>query len=352
MIRAPAQVAVGLLVLAAVLGVWQIPESRGSVQVAGRDPAPPAAFNKATPESLEDLRAMQEHVRAVTKKVMPAVVNVRLGMGQGSGVIITEDGYVLTAGHVSGAPGRDVWLTLADGRRVKGKTLGVNRGIDSGLIKITEQGKWPHVEMGTSKDVKKGQWCLAIGHPTGLRPGRAPVVRLGRVLDFGEVLIRTDCALVGGDDGGPLFDMNGKVIGIHSRFAVPMAANIHVPVDTYRETWAKLKAGEAWGGGVFGQPTRRNEPYIGVTSDPDGEGCKILEIAPGSPAEKAGLKANDVVLRFDGQKIADFDSLRSQVLKRKPGQEVTVEVRRGEAIVSLKLVVGKRPGRMSDENPK
>ncbi len=308
-------------------------------------PAPvPAVFDKAVPENLEELRVIQEHVRALTKKVTPAVVNVRLGMGQGSGVIISPDGYVLTAGHVSGTPGRDVWLTLADGRKVKGKTLGVNRRIDSGLIKISGDGPWPYVEMGSSKGLKKGQWCLAIGHPTGLKPGRAPVVRLGRVLDSGDVLIRTDCTLVGGDSGGPLFDMNGKVIGIHSRIALSLTANIHVPVDTYRETWAKLKAGDAWGGGMFGQATRRNEPYIGVTGDPDGENCKILEITPGSPAEKAGLKANDVVLRFGGQKIADFDTLRSQVLKRRPGEEVTVEIQRGDQTVSLKLTVGKRPG--------
>jgi serine protease Do len=304
----------------------------------------PAVFEKALPENLQELKVMQDHVRAVTQKVMPAVVNVRLGMGQGSGVIISADGYVLTAGHVSGAPGRDVWLTLADGRKVKGKTLGVNRRIDSGLIKISEEGKWPYADMGNSKDLKKGQWCLAIGHPTGLKPGRAPVLRVGRVLDFGEVLIRTDCTLVGGDSGGPLFDMNGKVIGIHSRIAGPLTANIHVPVDTYRETWAKLKAGEAWGGGMGGQATRRNEPYIGVQGDPDGDSCKILEIVPGSPAEKAGLKANDVVLRFAGQKIGDFDSLRSQVAKRRPGEEVTVEIQRGDSTVSLKLTVGKRPG--------
>jgi serine protease Do len=310
---------------------------------ASAPPALPPAFAKAVPESLEDLKAIQTHVRALTAKVMPSVVNVRLGMGQGSGVIISQDGYVLTAGHVSGTPGRDVVLTMADGRKLKGKTLGVNRRLDSGLIKITDEGKWPYVEMGKSAELKKGQWCMAIGHPTGLKPGRPPVVRLGRILDFGQVLIRTDCTLVGGDSGGPLFDMNGKVIGIHSRISLPLTANIHVPVDTYRETWAKLKAGDAWGGGIVGQPTKRNDPYIGVQGDPEGANCKILEVVPGGPAEKAGIKANDVVVRFAGQKIGDFDSLRNLVLKRRPGEEVTVEIQRGEDTINLKLTVGKRP---------
>src|SRR5262249_8958054 len=113
----------------------------------------PAVFKKAAPENVQDLKAMQAHVRALAARVVPCTVNVKIGMGQGSGVIVSEDGYVLTAGHVSGAPGRDVVLTLADGRKVKGKTLGVNRGIDSGMIKITTEGKWPHCGMGKSGEL-------------------------------------------------------------------------------------------------------------------------------------------------------------------------------------------------------
>ena len=301
----------------------------------------PKVFDKAMPENLQDLKAIQAHVRALVKKVVPATVNVRIGPGQGSGVIVSEDGYILTAGHVAGAPGRDVKITLADGRQVKGTTLGVNRGIDSGLIKITTEGKWPHVEMGNSSKLKKGQWCLAVGHPTGYKKGRSPVVRLGRVLDSGKVLVRTDCALVGGDSGGPLFDMDGKVIGIHSRIAGPLTANIHVPVDTYRETWDRLAQSEAWGGGLFGQD---NQPYLGVAPDPESKDCKIGEVYPDSPAAKAGLKVNDVVVRFAGKRVGDFDELRSQVLRRRPGERVRIEIQRGDQTVNLDVVVGKRPG--------
>src|SRR5947207_15379578 len=92
----------------------------------------PAAFNKAVPENIADLKAMQTHVRALAARVMPAVVNIKIGPGQGSGVIVSADGFILTAGHVSGAPGRVARITLADGREVKGKTLGNNSNIDSG----------------------------------------------------------------------------------------------------------------------------------------------------------------------------------------------------------------------------
>jgi serine protease Do len=333
---------VGPVLLALCLAGPLLGLARASIDTKSpKAPPIPAAFTKAVPESVEDLKAIQAHVRALSARVLACTVNVRIGMGQGSGVIISADGYVLTAGHVSGTPGRDVILTLASGRKVKGKTLGVNRGIDSGLIKITEEGKWPHCEMGKSADLKRGDWCLAVGHPTGYKEGRSPVVRLGRVLDHGKVLIRSDCALVGGDSGGPLFDMQGRVIGIHSRIAGPLTANIHVPVDTYRDTWDKLAKGEAWGGGMFGFPAK-GEPYLGVKGDPEAEGCKITEVVPNSPAAKAGLQVDDVVLRFAGQKINDFESLRARVLRSKPGQRVTLEIQRGEKTRNIEVVVGKR----------
>src|SRR5262249_12626858 len=148
-----------------------------------------------------------------------------------------------------GTAGRPVTIIMPDGKRLKGETLGANRGIDSGMVKITDKGEWPYLEMGKSESLKRGQWCIAVGHPGGFRPGRPPVVRVGRVQDATKSLIRPDCTLVGGDSGGPLFDLDGRVIGIHSRISGSIAANIHVPVDTYRETFERLVKAEVWGGG-------------------------------------------------------------------------------------------------------
>jgi hypothetical protein len=214
--------------------------------------AVPPAVLKPNPQGPDDLRAIEKQVQAVVAKVMPAVVGVRIGPGQGSGVIISADGYVLTAGHVSGKPGRELHVVLQDGRSFKAKALGRNGSIDSGLLKITDKGTWPHVEMGKSDDVQRGQWVIAIGHPGGFRKNRPPVVRLGRVLQAGRMFLRTDCSLVGGDSGGPLFDMSGRVIGIHSRIGGTMTTNIDVPIDTYRLTWDRLARGESWGG-ILGQ---------------------------------------------------------------------------------------------------
>jgi serine protease Do len=300
----------------------------------------PAALEKAAPESVQDLRAIQDHVQMVLKKVLPCTVGVRIGGAWGSGVIVRADGYVLTAGHVSAQPDRDVTVLLADGRRVKGKTLGANHGVDSGLVKISEEGTWPFAPMGNSADLQPGQWCLATGHPGGYKPGRTPVVRLGRVLDVTDKFIQTDCTLVGGDSGGPLFDVHGRVIGIHSRIGRPLSANLHVPVDAYRQTWDRLVKAEVWGSRLDGR--------FGMDLDTNSRECRIAKIAAGALADKAGFQVDDVIVRFDGQKInnsEDLVALVAQARRRRPGDEVAVEVLRGQKTVTLKLVIGRRDRR-------
>jgi len=246
-----------LSIVAFVLGLSLVP----AVQAGSEDPLPsplPHAFAKQQPESLRDLKEIQAHVQRLIAKVMPLTVSLRVGTSQGSGVIITKDGYILTAAHVSGKADQNVEIILHDGRKIKGRTLGANQSIDSGLVKITEPaGLWMHADLGQSSDVKVGQWCLTLGHPLGYQEGRPPVARLGRILEAEKERLRTDCPLVGGDSGGPLFDMKGHVIGVHSRIGPLLSANIHVPVDTYRETWSRLIKGEVWGPNLFETGTTR-----------------------------------------------------------------------------------------------
>src|SRR5262249_27260555 len=149
------------------------------------------------PATVDDLRALEKAVQAILPKTQPCTVAIYIGTGQGSGVIISEDGFVLTAGHVSGKPGQDAIVVMPDGKKLKGKTLGRNPGIDSGLVKIMDEGKYPFCDMGKASDVKRGQWVVAIGHPGGFRLNRKPVVRLGRVIQTNHMLIHTDCTLVG-----------------------------------------------------------------------------------------------------------------------------------------------------------
>jgi serine protease Do len=323
-----------------------------AVEVAKKaESSRPAALDKAVPAGVEDLRAIQTHIKKALEKMMPAVVALRIGPAWGSGVIVSEDGYILTAAHVSGKADRECVVIMPDGKEVKGKTLGGNTQVDGGMVKITEKGKWPYVEMGRSSKVKVGDWCVVIGHPGGYRPGRAPVVRVGRVLVSSASLIRTDATLVGGDSGGPLFDADGKVIGINSRIGLHLVDNIHVPVDTYRDNWDRLVKGDVWGGsllGFGGGDPRRDAPktggaWLGVQRDSDADDCRITGTVEDSPAEKAGFLADDVITRFDGKKIASFPDLAELVGARKPGDVVEVVVKRGKETVKLKVMLGARP---------
>jgi serine protease Do len=308
----------------------------------------PAAFSKTNPESIDDLKAIENHIKEVVKKLLPCTVCIQ-ARGSGSGVIVSEDGLVLTAGHVSSKPRQPITIITPDGKRHKGITLGGNETIDSGMVKITDPGKWPYVEMGMLADLKKNDWCLTTGHPGGFKSGRSPVVRVGRILDINDKVaakyIRTDCTLVGGDSGGPLFDMHGRVIGIHSRIGGSITANFHVPVDTYRETWDRLVKGDRWGNGI-GRPVRptRGEPYLGFKLNTSDKNCTISEVVEDSPAAKAGLKAGDVIKKFNGQQATTAAALFEAVRKTKPGDEVTFEIQRGKETMTLKINVGRRPG--------
>jgi serine protease Do len=294
----------------------------------------------APPKGLDDLRDIERRVKEVMKKAAPATVAVLMGGGQGSGVIISRDGYVLTAGHVARQPNVEIALILGDGRRVRAKTLGMNLGIDSGLIKITQAGEWPYVEMGNSTNLRPGQWVLGLGHPGGYRKDRPAVLRIGRVLTSSPNLITTDCTLVGGDSGGPLFDLDGRVVGIHSRIGASTLANIHVPVDSFAETWDRLAAAETWGE-RFASGSRG--PMLGVVGEAHENGCRVTEVIRDGPAAKAGLKVGDVIARMDGRTVEGIDGLVQMIVRRRPGQEVSLQVLRGEETLEMKATLIRRP---------
>jgi serine protease Do len=223
-----------------------------------------------------------------------------------------------------------VTVFLSDGRATVGKTLGMHMEMDAGLVKIQEDRKWPFLEMGASEKVEPGQWCLATGHPDGYQRGRKPVLRVGRVLANRQRLIFTDCLLTGGDSGGPLVNLQGEVVGVHSRISRALTGNMHVPVDIYRSNWKRLASGEAWG----------FIPFIGVVADPEADVARIGHVYPDHPADKAGIEVGDVVTQFDGKPVKDFAELAEMVRTKKPGDKVGVQVQRGSETVKLEVRVG------------
>ncbi len=301
-------------------------------------PSAPVAFEKETPENLADLVEKEKQIRKISKEVIPSTVNLQVGNAQGSGVIVSKDGKILTAAHVIGRSGRRVIITLPDGRRIKGETLGLNRDLDIGLVKITEEGEWPAVEMGDIDDVQAGDWCLATGHPGGYRKGRLPVVRLGRVIMKRSNIVQTDCTLVGGDSGGPVFDMEGKVIGINSRIGASTHWNFHVPVSLYETNWDRLVNGETWS---EGEP-RPGGPLLGVSGEDDPKGCRLTQIGDDLPAGQAGLEAGDIITSFDGKPVKGIESLKELVLSKEPGDRVRIEILRGDETLTKMVELAER----------
>ncbi|HVJ69373.1 MAG TPA: trypsin-like peptidase domain-containing protein, partial [Caulifigura sp.] len=267
----------------------------------------PAVFKKSVPESINDARQIEEHVTKLIDRCRKATVALRVGRAYGTGVIVSKDGLILTAGHVISRPGRDVDVTLWDGTRVKGETLGRNRSLDSGMIELPKDRDWPYAELAPDELPYPGTWCLALGHPGGYDGKRGVVARLGRTIISRKRFLQTDCELVGGDSGGPLFDMSGKVLAIHSRIGEATNYNFHVPVAVYREEWDRLRSGEDFAG--------HSGALLGLTGVPNtgGLGMKVTKVFPGEPAEKAGVQVGDILVLFQSKEVRNVERLTELV---------------------------------------
>ncbi len=291
------------------------------------------------PGSIVQLRKLEEQQRKVAAAAVACTVSVQIGPAQGCGVIITSGGYVLTAAHVAMRPGTKATITLSDGQRVPATTLGMNRNYDAGLIKIDanqNNGKpWAHASLGTSKDLMPGMWCIATGHPGGYDRNRGPVTRVGRILSVRSEAIVTDCALIGGDSGGPLFDIAGELIAVHSRIGNDVADNLHVPIDHYGESWDRMLSGVAWG---FLPGFR---PVLGVTGSKSSPQAIIEVVHPGSPAASAGIKPDDIIEQFGNVVITDFESLKLAVADTMPGERLKIWINRGGVRKRLTIEIGR-----------
>ena len=272
------------------------------------------------PTSIAQLREMEKMVADIFEKVKPATVNIRVGMGQGTGVVISRDGYILTAAHVINGPDRAAFVTFPDGKQYRAETLGVDPALDSGMLKLVDKRKkrWPFIELGESDGLTNGQWVVAIGHPGGIDLKRGLVLRVGRIVSKRANVLRTDCTLVGGDSGGPLVNMAGELIGIHSRIGNSLSDNLHVPADVFSVQWDQLANGDIVG--------RKALPYLGINILENS--TKLESVAPGGPAAKAGMRPNDVIKSVDGEEVKNKIELGRILRKLKPKQKVKITVER------------------------
>ncbi len=311
----------------------------------------PGSVTADVPETLKN---RQQQLFAALDKVRGAVVGVSDGMGVGSGVVINREGIVLTASHVvtpthgrrgmrRGFPDREVQITFPDGREYRATVLGKNADADAAVLKITDSppgGGFPFAEMGRTTETRVGDWCFAMGHPGGYRPDRAAPIRVGRVLSVGNRTVVSDCAILLGDSGGPLFDMNGRVIGIHSMITSLIIENRHVAIDCFHDDWDRLLNGDRWGrlrsmdndlveSGFFGVHLKWKE-FI----------PEVARVIPDTPAEKAGLKKGDVLVEIEGEPIADRLDLGTTLDLLDEEQEIKLQIRRNGKDDTIALVTG------------
>ncbi|TVQ85413.1 MAG: DegQ family serine endoprotease [Chromatiaceae bacterium] len=272
------------------------------------------------------------------------------GRSLGSGFFLTADGYVLTNAHVVEAAD-EIIVRTSDRREFIARVVGADSRSDIALLKIDGEGL-PAVEIGSVNGLKVGEWVLAIGSPFGFdHSATAGIVSAkGRSLPSESYVpfIQTDVAINPGNSGGPLFDLRGRVIGVNSQiysrtggfmglsFAIP----IDVAMDVVEQLRTKGRVSRGWLGVVIQDVTRELAETFGLAHP---RGALIAQVLPGSPAEAAGLRAGDVILRFDGRDIPMSSSLPPMVGTARVGSSLLVEVLRLGEIMNLEVMLAELP---------
>ncbi len=266
----------------------------------------------------------------------------------GSGFIIKKDGTIVTNNHV--IANADDIIVRVDNKEYKAKVLGADPYSDIAVLKIQSSKNFNIVKFGNSDKSRVGDWVIAIGNPFGLGgtvtsgiiSARNRDINLTRYDDF----IQTDASINQGNSGGPLFNMDGDVIGINTAIISPSGASsgigFAIPAN-YASTIIDqlIKYGETkrgWLGVRIQQVTKEIATVAGLNEP---KGAFIGGVSEGSPAEKGGMKSGDIVLEFDGQKIETMRNLPKVVANTKPNKRVVVKVWRDKKLITLRLTLGR-----------
>ena len=286
-------------------------------------------------------------VRAILAKVEPSVVAIAVrggqGGGQGTGIVLTSDGEVLTNAHVvQGADTIRVTL-LGENDSRPAELVGLDAGNDLALLRIPGASGLPAAELGSSASLEVGDDVVAVGNALGLRGDpsvtRGIVSALGRSLDSLTGLIQTDAAINPGNSGGPLVDAGGRVVGINTAVAGRGGQNIGfaIPIDLARPVLERLRTGAPASAAAF----------LGITtSDPEdgSRGAQVVEVTEGGPAAVAGMHAGDRIIEIAGIPVVGSSELVG-ILRQQlaPAQEVPVTVVRDGSELTLRVTLGERP---------
>ncbi|MCK9201033.1 MAG: DegQ family serine endoprotease [Gallionella sp.] len=268
----------------------------------------------------------------------------------GSGFLISEDGYLLTNAHVVDRADK-ITVRLTDKREFKAKVIGADKRTDVALLKIEATGL-PKVRLGEPDKLKVGEWVVAIGSPFGFDSSvTAGIVSAkGRSLpqDNFVPFIQTDVAINPGNSGGPLFNMNGEVVGINSqiytRSGGSMGLSFAIPIDVAMQVSDQLRSTGKVTRGRIGvtiqELTRELAESFGLSKP---EGALISSVEKSGPADKAGIEASDVILKFDGKAVISSADLPRIVAATKPGSKSVVELWRKGETRQVTVVIAEMP---------
>jgi serine protease Do len=277
--------------------------------------------------------------------------------GVGSGFILTADGFVMTNAHVvDGAD--EVLVTLPDKREFKARIIGADRRTDVAVVKVDATGL-PAVKLGDVNRLKVGEWVMAIGSPFGLENTVTAGIVSAKQRDTGDYLpfIQTDVAINPGNSGGPLINMRGEVVGInsqiYSRSGGFMGISFAIPIDEATRVADQLRASGRVTRGRIGvqidQVTKDVAEAIGLGT---ARGALVRGVESGAPADRAGVEAGDIILRFDGKPIEKSSDLPRLVGNTKPGTSSTMQVFRRGATRDLQVQVAElEPERSASARP-
>ncbi len=266
-----------------------------------------------------------------------------------SGFIVRSDGYVLTNNHVvEGA--KEIVVTLADGRKFNGKIMGRDSRNDLAIVKI-EAKNLPAVQLGDSDAIRPGDFAIAIGNPYGLQHTvTAGIISgLARSLDGDPseagIYIQTDAAINRGNSGGPLINIDGKVVGINTAIiAQAQGLGFAIPVNVAKSVMDDLISGKKltypWIGVQLQDLTSELAEYFELREK---YGAVVAYVYPDSPAEKAGLQGGDIILKFGNTEIKNITMLQEEVRKRKAGDKVVIQVWRNKTYMLITVTLGEMP---------
>ena len=268
----------------------------------------------------------------------------------GSGFIIDKEGLVVTNNHViQGA--EDIIVSVNGSTEYKAKVVGKDPYMDLAVLKIESDEKFIPVSFGNSDKARVGDWVIAIGNPFGFGGTVTSGIISSRNRDIGltryDDFIQTDASINQGNSGGPLFDLNGKVIGINTAIIAPGASGsigigFAIPSNPASKVITQLiKYGETKRGWLGVRIQEVTKEIAEVEKLQKAEGALIASVAENSPADKAGIKAGDIILKFDEKKVNTMRTLPKLVAQTEVGKRVTIKIWRNQKMITKKVILGR-----------